>query len=133
MVTAFVIPADCQQVEIEQLALLAPAKSMVVESEPLSAESVKEAATPTDLVNIDELFDRLSAHATADIARQLLPLSQQIATVATIVDRHERMLEVRSSATVIAPPPVEPTAKKEKTKTTPTSRKITKQQPAQVL
>jgi hypothetical protein len=148
MVNAFVIPAEHQQAAIEQLALLAAAKSTVVESEP-PVETVKEAATPTNPVNIDELLDRLSA----DIARQLLPLSQQIATVAATVDRHERMLEVRSSTTAVAPPPVEPTvqkeepakttvvasppvkptAEKEKTKTTTTSRKTTKKQPAQVL
>lgn len=103
MVNAFVIPAANQQVAIEQLSLLSQTKSTVVESAPQSAEPFKETTTPTVTVNIDELFDRLSA----DIARQLAPFAQQLATVASVVDRHDLLL-ASASATKPVVSPTEP-------------------------
>jgi hypothetical protein len=106
MVNAFVIPADCQSAAIAQLTLLAQTKSKVVEPEPPIVERVGETTPPTAAVeDRDELFERLSA----EIARQLVPFSQKIDTVATIVDRHERVLvALQSSTAVVTPPPVEP-------------------------
>jgi hypothetical protein len=134
MVNAFVIPADCQQAAIEQLTLLAKTKSTVVEPEPQSVETVEETTR-------DELFERLSA----EIARQLAPLSQKIDTFATIVDRHDRMLAELQPPTAVITPPVEPAPKAEpivpstvkkvteskKTSTTTTQKKA-KQQPEQL-
>ena len=148
MVNAFVIPGDCQQAAIVQLALLSKTKSTVVEREPPSAEPVQETATTSAAVNIDELFDRLSA----DIARQLAPISQQIATVATTVERPERMLGTASTAATVLlpPPPIEPShapdpivppteeksTRSKKTSTTTTKQKTVsskaKQQPEQL-
>jgi hypothetical protein len=135
MVNAFVIPAEHQQVAIEQLALFAPTK---VVTPPPQEILIPDVATPPVAVDIDKLLDRLSVHFTAEMTRQLAPISQQLATITTTVDRHDRILTaaVATPATPppdpdpLSPPPIEEVPKPKKTATTPTARKTAKQQPA---
>jgi hypothetical protein len=124
MVNAFVIPADCQQAAIAQLALLSKTKSTVVEPDLPIAEPINQTITPTVAVDRDELFERLSA----EIARQLVPLSQQLATIATTVDRHGRMLaSAPVTVPVPPPPPIAPPRDPDPiAPPTPTVAKITK-------
>jgi hypothetical protein len=125
MVNAFVIPAAHQQAALAQLALLAPTKSTVTEREPID-RSVAPAVTPTAIV-IDELFDRLSAHLTATLDRQLTPISQQLTTVVTTVDRHERILSSAEPIAPVTPDPTPAPTPPSPSKTTTRSPKTTKE------
>jgi outer membrane biosynthesis protein TonB len=125
MVNAFVIPAAHQPAAISQLALLSPDGSSIVDREP-SDIPVPTAVTPTTAV-IDELFDRLSAHLDATLDRQLTPISQQLTTVATTVDRHERILSSTEAIVPVTLPPEPAPTTPATGKKTPRSTKTPKQ------
>ncbi len=87
MVNAFIIPANSQEFALKQLSLLSKTTSI-----PTSTSSQPNLPSPDPVTSIadvvpTELFDRLSAHLTAELSHRLAPIEQQLASVATEVTR----------------------------------------------